>query len=882
MRAVKENSDTIKMLNAIVNRHMKHVVDNETMKRNKHMTNKCATTYIAHPPKSSEKKESPIKFENVDEMYADRRPNIMKRQYLSMVVDSPTPSKTTLMPPKIQIPFAEAFEFDMGRPRNSNLLTLYNSPVVNRYPLKSMFKCDSHHGENWSRVTTSTPHLCSKRKRRIVVEHNFSKDDMRAANELTKSISVVKHVVDNETTKPNKHMTNKCATTYIDHPPKSSEKKESPIKFENVDEMYADKRPNIMKRQRLSMVVDSPTPSKTTLMSPKIQIPFAKAFEVDMVKHVVDNETTKPNKHMTNKCAITYIAHPPKSSEKKELPIKFENVDEMHADRRPNIMKRQCLFMVVDSPTPSKTTLISPKIQIPFAKAFKFDMGRPRNSNLLTLHNSLVVDRYPLKSTFKCDSHHGGNRSRVTNSTPHLCSKRKRRIVAEHNFSKDDMRAANELTKSISVVKHVVDNETTKPNKHMTNKCAITYIAHPPKSCEKKESPIKFENVDEIKRKRRIVAKHNFSKDDMRAANELTKVMLSISVGGLNFSDKEDKKVNVNKNETTKPIKHMTNKCATTYIAHQPKSSKKKESPIKFENVDEIYADRRPNIMKRRCLSMVVDSPTLGKTTLMSPKIQIPFTKAFEFDMGRPRNSNLLTLHNSLVADRYPLKSTFKCDSHHGGNRSRVTTSTPHLCSKWKRRIVAEHNFSKDDMRAANESTKSISVVKHVVDNETTKPNKHMTNKCAITYIAHPPKSSEKKESPIKFENVDEMYVDRRPNIMKRQCLFMVVDSPTPSKTTLISPKIQIPFAKAFEFDMGRPRNSNLLTLHNSLVVDQHPLKSTFKCDSHHGGNRSRVTTSTPHLCSKRKRRIVAEHNFSKDDMRAVNELTKVINFKFY
>ncbi|KAJ8429693.1 hypothetical protein Cgig2_004492 [Carnegiea gigantea] len=92
------------------------------------------------------------------------------------------------------------------------------------------------------------------------------------------------------------------------------------------------------------------------------------------------------------------------------------------------------------------------------------------------------------------------------------------------------------------VMKHVVDNETTKLNKHMTDTCATTYIAHPSKSSEKKESLMKFENADEIKRKRRIVAKHNFSKDDMTAANELIK---SISVSRLNFLHKEDKKVNV-------------------------------------------------------------------------------------------------------------------------------------------------------------------------------------------------------------------------------------------------------------------------------------------------------------------------------------------------
>ncbi|KAJ8433433.1 hypothetical protein Cgig2_008611 [Carnegiea gigantea] len=69
------------------------------------------------------------------------------------------------------------------------------------------------------------------------------------------------------------------------------------------------------------------------------------------------------------------------------------------------------------------------------------------------------------------------------------------------------------------VMNHVVDNETTKSNKHMTDTCATTYIAHPPKSTE-----------------------YNFSKDDMRAATELTK---PISVGGLNFLHKEDKKVNV-------------------------------------------------------------------------------------------------------------------------------------------------------------------------------------------------------------------------------------------------------------------------------------------------------------------------------------------------
>ncbi|KAJ8431311.1 hypothetical protein Cgig2_032301 [Carnegiea gigantea] len=141
---VKENNDTLKMLNANVNRLMKHMVDNETSKSNKHMTDTCTTTYIAHPLKSSEKKESHMQFENADEMVADRRANIMKRQCLSTVVDSSTPGKTTMMSPKIQNPFAKGLEFDMG----------------------------------------------SKRKRRIAAEHNFSKDDMTSANELTKSTSV--------------------------------------------------------------------------------------------------------------------------------------------------------------------------------------------------------------------------------------------------------------------------------------------------------------------------------------------------------------------------------------------------------------------------------------------------------------------------------------------------------------------------------------------------------------------------------------------------------------------------------------------------------------------------------------------------------------------
>jgi len=63
---VKENSDTLKMLNANVNRFMKHMVDNKTMKSNEHIIDTCTTTYIAHPLKSSEKKESPMQFENAD------------------------------------------------------------------------------------------------------------------------------------------------------------------------------------------------------------------------------------------------------------------------------------------------------------------------------------------------------------------------------------------------------------------------------------------------------------------------------------------------------------------------------------------------------------------------------------------------------------------------------------------------------------------------------------------------------------------------------------------------------------------------------------------------------------------------------------------------
>ncbi|KAJ8432302.1 hypothetical protein Cgig2_019231 [Carnegiea gigantea] len=94
------------------------------------------------------------------------------------------------------------------------------------------------------------------------------------------------------------------------------------------------------------------------------------------------------------------------------------------------------------------------------------------------------------------------------------------------------------------LMKHVVDNETTNSKKHMTDTCATTYIAHPSKSSEKKESSMKVDNADEIKQKRRIIAEHNFSEDDMRSANELIK---SISVGVLSVLHKEDKKVNVNK-----------------------------------------------------------------------------------------------------------------------------------------------------------------------------------------------------------------------------------------------------------------------------------------------------------------------------------------------
>jgi len=62
-----------------VNRLTKYVADNKTTKSNKHMTNTCATTYIAHPSKSSEKKESSMKVENADEIFVDRTPNIIKR-----------------------------------------------------------------------------------------------------------------------------------------------------------------------------------------------------------------------------------------------------------------------------------------------------------------------------------------------------------------------------------------------------------------------------------------------------------------------------------------------------------------------------------------------------------------------------------------------------------------------------------------------------------------------------------------------------------------------------------------------------------------------------------------------------------------------------------
>ncbi|KAJ8421023.1 hypothetical protein Cgig2_020049 [Carnegiea gigantea] len=50
-RVVKENKDTLNMLNANINRLMKHVLDNETTKSNKHVTDTCATTYI-DPPSS--------------------------------------------------------------------------------------------------------------------------------------------------------------------------------------------------------------------------------------------------------------------------------------------------------------------------------------------------------------------------------------------------------------------------------------------------------------------------------------------------------------------------------------------------------------------------------------------------------------------------------------------------------------------------------------------------------------------------------------------------------------------------------------------------------------------------------------------------------------
>ena len=69
---VKENSDTLNLLNANVNRLMKHLVDTETTKSNKHITDTCTTTYIGHPLASREKKESPKQFENADEMFADR------------------------------------------------------------------------------------------------------------------------------------------------------------------------------------------------------------------------------------------------------------------------------------------------------------------------------------------------------------------------------------------------------------------------------------------------------------------------------------------------------------------------------------------------------------------------------------------------------------------------------------------------------------------------------------------------------------------------------------------------------------------------------------------------------------------------------------------
>ena len=120
---VKENSDTLKMLNANINRLMKHMVDDQTTKSNKHMTDTCTTTYVAHPLKSSEKKESPMKVENANVMFANERLNIIKKQCLSMVVESLALVKTTLISPKIQIPFAKGFEFDLGRPQNPNLLT---------------------------------------------------------------------------------------------------------------------------------------------------------------------------------------------------------------------------------------------------------------------------------------------------------------------------------------------------------------------------------------------------------------------------------------------------------------------------------------------------------------------------------------------------------------------------------------------------------------------------------------------------------------------------------------------------------------------------------------------------------------------------------------
>jgi len=186
---------------------------------------------------------------------------------------------------------------------------------------------------------------------------------------------------------------------------------------------------------------------------------------------------------------------------------------------------------------------------------------------------------------------------------------------------------------------------------------------------------------------------------------------------------------------------------------------------------------------------------------------------------------------------------------------------------------VVGENHGKLNMLNANVNT----IIKHVVDIENTKYNKDTITTCGTPYDVHPSKSAQKKESCYKFHKADETFKDDRPTFKKKQHLSMDVESLAPMKTTLMSSKIQIPFAKGFEFNMHRPRNFNLLNLYISPIVDHHPMKSALNCASYGGINKFAVTTPTSTLGKKQKRRIIPKQTVSTYDIISTNEFPKVI-----